>query len=90
MEKELLRFSTHPADRRVSIWQLANDPEAYGDQAGHFILSSPDGEFEFCEPEPTVEAVTAIARSQGWQIVPLTLGMVGQQRSDDPRRGDQR
>lgn len=59
--------------RCVSIWQLANDVEAYGQQAGHFILTTPNGENELAGVFSTEEAADDYAIDQGWQIVPLDI-----------------
>ena len=64
--------------RQVSIWQLANDPEAYGEDAGKFILTRPDGEDEVAQglamfnPFGTADEAQAYATAHGWEVVPLT------------------
>lgn len=58
--------------KEVSIWQLAEDEDAYGTDSGRFILTSPDGEEEESALVFDTEAeAEAFASAQGWTIVPL-------------------
>jgi hypothetical protein len=60
--------------KQVSVWQLADDPEAYGDDAGKFILTSPDGEDEAdCGIFDTADEASDYAFVLGWEVVPLTI-----------------
>lgn len=70
------RVATHkmleipaPATVQVIVWQLADDESAYGDKAGWFILTSPDGEDEQPGgPWATEAEAEAHAREQGWKL----------------------
>lgn len=55
----------------VSIWRLADDPDAYGDIAGWFILVTPDGEEEVAGTWATEEGAREFAEERGWEVVPL-------------------
>lgn len=60
---------------QVSPWRLADDPEAYGDDAGKMILVTPDGEDEI-DDTPVFEnlfAAASFAFDRGWQVVPLEI-----------------
>jgi len=58
--------------KEVSIWQLADDPETYGEKSGWFILTSPDGEEEHTVPFETEAQARAFAELHDLTIVPLT------------------
>lgn len=59
---------------QVAVWQLADDEDAYGAEAGWFILTSPDGETEMDGgPWPTAEQAVDRAAEMGWAIVPATF-----------------
>lgn len=59
---------------QVAVWALADDPDAYGEQAGWFMLTSPDGETEMeGGPWPTDEAAIDYAAEMGWEVVPSTI-----------------
>lgn len=58
-------------ETRVSLWKLAPDAEAYGDKAGHFILTSPDGGNELPGgPWESEDSAVFHALKQGWTVVP--------------------
>jgi len=55
-----------------SIWQLADDTIAYGDKAGHFIITTPDGEDELHHGIfTTPELAEACALEHRFKVVPL-------------------
>jgi hypothetical protein len=61
--------------KQVSIWRLADDYAAYGQDAGKFILVSPDGEEEVSEPDQswwTDVGAEQYALDNGWIVVSLT------------------
>jgi hypothetical protein len=67
--------------RDVAIWQLADDEEEYGEDAGKFILVSPDGEDEPVASYIGAEAIfdseeeaEDFASVLGWHVVPLNVG----------------
>ncbi|KFL31725.1 hypothetical protein JP75_06530 [Devosia riboflavina] len=72
-----MEVSEDPEDddeEEVSIWQLAEDKD-YGEQAGWFILTSPDGEIEQDGgPWQTEAEAEQYAIRKGWRVVPLDAG----------------
>ncbi len=62
----------YPDKKEVSLWQLAPDRESYGDKAGWWILTTPDGrEEEEGGPWATEKEAREFARQKGWKVVPL-------------------
>lgn len=61
---------TPVSNRRVAIWKLADDAEAYGEDAGKFILTTPGGEREV-EPGQvfeTADDADLYALGRGWRV----------------------
>ena len=59
--------------KKVSLWQLANDFETYGDTEGWFILVSPDAEDELAGPFATEIEAMSYATAHSFQVVPLEM-----------------
>lgn len=57
-----------------ALWQLAPDRDAYGDRAGWWILTTPDGETELAGPWPTAEGAIDYAKQAGWVLETAPTG----------------
>lgn len=55
----------------ASLWQLAEDRDTYGDRAGWYVLTTPDGNEELAGPWEHVESAHAFATAAGWTLIPL-------------------
>lgn len=60
--------------KECSVWRLAEDAQVYGEHAGWYILTSPDGEVELSGLIfETVAAAEEHAVKRGMLVVPSTL-----------------
>jgi hypothetical protein len=57
---------------QAAVWRLADDDATYAENAGKFILTTPDGENELSGDAvfSTEDEAAAFAAGQGWTLVP--------------------